>query len=272
MVEIALIQLRTPADQGAALAHAAPLIRRAAASGATLILTPEGSNILQRDRARLYEALKPVEADPFVTGARSLAAELGVWLLIGSAMVAREDGKAANRSLLVAPDGAIAAAYDKLHMFDVDLAGGERYRESAVFAPGDKAVTVQAAGLKLGLSVCYDLRFAALYRALARAGAEALTIPAAFTRPTGAAHWEILLRARAIETGCFVLAPAQGGTHEDGRATWGRSMAVSPWGEVIAAADGDEPGVICAALDPAAVARARAQVPALANERAFTGP
>jgi predicted amidohydrolase len=272
MVEIALVQLRAPADQGAALTHAAPLIRQAAASGAMLILTPEGSNLLQRDRARLFAALRPLEADPFVAGVRALAAELSVWLLIGSAMVARDDGKAANRSVLVGPDGAIAATYDKLHMFDVDLAGGERHRESAVFAPGEAAVTAEAAGLKLGLSVCYDLRFPALYRALARAGAQALTVPAAFTRPTGAAHWEILLRARAIETGAFVLAPAQGGTHQDGRATWGRSMVVSPWGEVIAAADGDEPGVVRAALDPAEVVQARAQIPALANARAFTGP
>ncbi|HEY2177189.1 MAG TPA: carbon-nitrogen hydrolase family protein [Caulobacteraceae bacterium] len=272
MVEIALIQLRTPADQAAALAHAAPLIRQAAASGAELIATPEGSNLLQRDRSKLFAALKPLEGDPFVAGARALAAELAVWLLIGSAMVAREDGRAANRSVLIGPDGALTATYDKLHMFDVDLAGGERYRESAVFAPGERAVVAEAAGLRLGLSVCYDLRFPALYRALARSGAEVLTIPAAFTRPTGAAHWEILLRARAIETGCFVLAPAQGGTHQDGRATWGRSMAVSPWGEVIAAAADDEPGVIRAAIDPAEVAAARAQVPALANERAFTGP
>lgn len=272
MTEIALIQLRTPAAQGPALSHAAPLVREAAAAGARLIVTPEGSNLLQRDRAALFEILSPLEADVFVAGFRALADELDVWLLIGSAMVRREDGKAANRSVLIDPKGAITATYDKLHMFDVDLPGGERHRESSSFEPGDRAVTAEAAGLKLGLSVCYDLRFAALYRALARAGGQALTIPAAFTRPTGAAHWEILLRARAIETGSFVLAAAQGGTHEDGRATWGRSMVVSPWGEVIAGADGDEPGVVRASIDPAEVVRARAAIPALLHAQAFAGP
>jgi predicted amidohydrolase len=157
-------------------------------------------------------------------------------------------------------------------MFDVDLPNGERYRESATFEPGDRAVVASAAGLKLGLSVCYDLRFPALYRALARAGAEVLAIPAAFTRPTGEAHWQILLRARAIETGCYVLAPAQGGTHEDGRATWGRSLVAAPWGEIIALADHDEPCALKATIDLAEVARARASIPALDNERAFANP
>lgn len=272
MLEIALVQLRTPASQAAALAHAAPLVRQAAADGAQLILTPEGTNILQRNKAQLLEALVPLEDDPCVQGLRALAAELGVWLLIGSAMVRRPDGKAANRSVLVEPSGAITATYDKLHMFDVDLPDGQRYRESAVFEPGDRAVVTEAAGLRLGLSVCYDLRFPALYRSLAKAGAEALSIPAAFTRPTGEVHWQILLRARAIETGCFVLAPAQGGTHEDGRATWGRSLVAAPWGEVIALADHDEPCVLRASLDPAEVTRARASIPALENERAFAAP
>jgi predicted amidohydrolase len=272
MVEIALIQLRTPATQGAALAHTEPLVRQASADGARLVVTPEGSNILQRDRFKLFEALAPLEEDPFVKGMRALAAELEVWLLIGSVMVRRPDGKAANRSVLIDAKGAVTATYDKLHMFDVDLPGGERYRESNAFEPGDRAAVAEAAGLKLGLSVCYDLRFPALYRALARAGAQALTIPAAFTRPTGAAHWEILLRARAIETGCYVLAPAQGGTHDDGRATWGRSTVVAPWGEVVAVADHDEPCVIRADIDPVDVTRARASIPSLEHARAFKGP
>ena len=272
MLDIALIQLRTPASQAAALAQVAPMVREAAAGGARLIATPEGTNILQRNKARLFEALTPMEDDICVQGLRRLADELDVWLLIGSAMVLRPDGKAANRSVLVSPSGEIAATYDKLHMFDVDLPNGERYRESATFEPGDRAVVASAAGLKLGLSVCYDLRFPALYRALARAGAEALTIPAAFTRPTGEVHWQILLRARAIETGCYVLAPAQGGTHEDGRATWGRSLVAAPWGEIIALADHDEPCVLRAAIDPAEVTQARASIPALANERAFANP
>jgi predicted amidohydrolase len=272
MVDVALIQLRTPATQAEALAQAEPLVRQAAAQGAQVILTPEGTNLLQRNKARLFAALTPMEDDVCVQGLRRLADELDVWLLIGSTMVLRPDGKAANRSVLVSPSGEIAATYDKLHMFDVDLPNGERYRESASFEPGDRAVVASAAGLRLGLSVCYDLRFPTLYRALARAGAEALAIPAAFTRPTGEAHWQILLRARAIETGCYVLAPAQGGTHEDGRATWGRSLVAAPWGDIIALADHDEPCVLKATIDPAEVARARASIPALDNERAFANP
>lgn len=267
-----LVQLRTPPAQAAALLHAEPLIRQAAAGGAALILTPESSNLFEGDRGRLFESLAPPEADEAVLGLRALAAELGVWLLIGSAMVRREDGKAANRSMLIDPAGAVATAYDKIHMFDVDLPTGERYRESASYEAGGQAVVARAAGATLGLSICYDLRFAALYRALARAGAEVLTVPSAFTRPTGAAHWEVLLRARAIETGSFVLAPAQGGTHEDGRATWGRSMAISPWGEILAAAQDDEPGVVLVELDLAEAEKARRAIPALGADRAFAGP
>jgi len=272
MLKVGLVQLRTPNEQAAALAQAEPLVREAAAAGASLILTPEGSNILERDKAKLFARLATPEADLAVIGLRALARELSVWLLIGSALVRRPDGKAANRSLLITPQGEVAAAYDKLHMFDVDLPTGERHRESAVYEPGERAVTAEAAGATLGLTVCYDLRFPALHRALARAGAEILTVPSAFTRPTGEKHWEILLRARAIETGAFVLAPAQGGAHADGRATWGRSMAVGPWGDVIARADHDKPAALIVELDLAEVARARAAIPALLNERAFAGP
>jgi len=268
----ALVQLRTPATHAAALAHAEPLVRRAAAEGATLIVTPEGTNILQKDRERLLPQLMLVEDDPVVNGLRAVAAELGVWLSIGSALVLREDGKAANRQLLVGPDGAIAATYDKLHMFDVDLPTGETARESATYEPGDRAVIADAAGAKLGLTICYDMRFPAVYRALALGGANVITLPAAFTRPTGEAHWEVLLRARAIETGSFVLAAAQGGFHEDGRGTWGHSTVVAPWGEVIARLDHDEPGVLVADLDLSAVDKARAAIPNLKNARAFTGP
>ncbi len=264
--------MRTPADQGAALAQAEPLVRDAAAKGATLIATPEGTNILQRKREALFEKIAPMERDPAVVGLIRLAEELGVWLLIGSALVRRPDGQCANRSILVRPDGAVAATYDKLHMFDVDLPTGEHIRESASYTPGERAVVVPAAGAQLGLTICYDLRFPKLHNALAQAGAEVLTVPSAFTRPTGQAHWEVLLRARAIETGSFVIAPAQGGTHEDGRATWGHSMAVAPWGEVIALADHDEPCALMAELDLEAVAKARASIPALRNERAFAGP
>jgi len=271
-LKIALIQLRTPASQAAAFAQAEPLVRQAAVDGAQFILTPEATNILERDRTKLFAALKPAEADPCVQGLIAMAAELKVWILIGSALVLREDGGAANRSMLVDPTGAVAATYDKIHMFDVDLPTGERARESEAYTPGVEAVVAQTPFGPLGLSICYDIRFPYLYRALAKAGAEILTVPAAFTRPTGEAHWEILLRARAIETGAFVLAPAQGGRHEDGRGTWGRSMVVGPWGEVLAQAADDEPGVISASLDLAASAKARASIPALANEREFSGP
>ncbi|THD59089.1 carbon-nitrogen hydrolase family protein [Phenylobacterium sp.] len=269
---VALIQTRTPATQAAALEHVLPMVREAAAAGATFIATPEGTNVLQKDRVTLLAMLVALEDDVVVSGLRDAAKELGAWILVGSALVKREDGKAANRSALISPDGAIVATYDKLHMFDVDLPTGETARESATYEPGDRAVTARAGQLKLGMTVCYDLRFPALYRALALAGAEVMTIPAAFTRPTGEAHWEVLMRARAIETGAFVLAPAQGGRHEDGRGTWGHSMVVAPWGEVIAQLDHDEPGVLLADLDLAAAAKARAAIPNLANARPFAEP
>jgi predicted amidohydrolase len=271
-MKVGLIQTRTPADQTAALAHVLPLVRQAAAEGATLIVTPEGSNILQKDRAKLFPALKALEEDPFVQGMRDAARELGVSILIGSALVKRPDGLCANRAVLIDPQGAVTATYDKLHMFDVDLPTGETARESATYEPGERAVTAEVDGVGLGLTICYDLRFPALYRALALAGAEVMTIPAAFTRPTGEAHWEVLMRARAIETGSYVLAAAQGGFHEDGRGTWGRSLVVEPWGQVVAKLDHDEPGVLLADLDLAAPGKARRAIPALANARAFQAP
>lgn len=271
-LRVGLIQTRTPASHAAALAHVAPLVREAAGQGASLIVTPEGTNILQKDRARLLPQLTSVADDPVVNGLRALAAELKVWILVGSALVLREDGKAANRAVLVSPEGEITATYDKLHMFDVDLPTGETARESAAYEPGDSAVTALAGEARLGLTICYDMRFPAVYRALALAGAEILTVPAAFTRPTGQAHWEILLRARAIETGSFVLAPAQGGFHEDGRGTWGHSLAVGPWGEILGQLDHDEPGVLVVDLARDAVAAARSAIPALANARAFAPP
>jgi predicted amidohydrolase len=271
-MKVALIQTRTPATQAAALAHVAPLVREAAAAGARFIATPEGTNILQKDRAQLLPQLTSLEDDVVVAGLRQAAKDTGAWVLIGSALVLREDGKAANRSVLISPEGAVTATYDKLHMFDVDLPTGESARESATYEPGDRAVTARAGDLKLGMTVCYDLRFPAVYRALALAGAEVMTIPSAFTRPTGAAHWEVLIRARAIETGSFVLAPAQGGRHEDGRGTYGHSIAVAPWGEVLAQFDHDEPGVLIADMVLGESARARAAIPALANARTFAAP
>ena len=271
-MKVALIQTRTPATQGAALAHVLPLVRQAAAAGAVFIATPEGTNVLQKDREALLPLLVSLEEDVVVRGLREAARELGVWILVGSALVKRRDGKAANRSALISPAGATTATYDKLHMFDVDLPTGETARESATYEPGDRAVTARAGDLKLGMTVCYDLRFPALYRALALAGAEVMTVPAAFTRPTGEAHWEVLMRARAIETGAFVLAPAQGGRHEDGRGTWGHSLAVAPWGEVIGKLAHDEPGVLIVDLDLAAAAKARAAIPNLVNARPFAEP
>ena len=268
----ALIQTRTPATQEAALEQVTPLIRQAAKAGAELIVTPEGSNFLQRDRAKLMDVLKPIEADPFVEGVKALAAELKVWILIGSALVARGSDKAANRAVLIDAGGAVVATYDKLHMFDVDLPNGDRYRESSLYEPGTEARLVQTPWGKLGLTICYDMRFPQLYRALAKAGAEIIAVPAAFTRPTGEAHWEVLLRARAIENGVFILAAAQGGRHEDGRGTWGHSIAIDPWGRILAEAEGDEPGVVIADLQLEDVASTRQAVPSLKNERPFTGP
>jgi predicted amidohydrolase len=269
---IALIQTRTPDNQADALAELAPLVRHAAAGGARLIATPEGSNLLQRDREKLQAVLTSPEDDAVVQGLRALARELGVEILIGSALVRRPDGLAANRAFFVRADGAVGATYDKIHMFDVDLPTGETARESQVYTPGETAVVLDAEVGRLGLTICYDVRFPGLFRALSRAGAEIIAVPAAFTRPTGEAHWEILLRARAIECGCYVIAPAQGGRHADGRGTWGHSIVVGPWGDVVATLDHDDPAVLFADIDPVAPAKARAAIPALRNERAFTGP
>ena len=272
MSRIALIQTRTPDTQAAALAELEPMVREAAAAGARLIATPEGSNLLQRDRSKLQAVLAAPEDDAVVQGLRRLARALGVEILIGSALVRRPDGQAANRAYLIRADGEIAATYDKIHMFDVDLPTGEVVRESQLYTPGETATAVDTTAGRLGLTICYDVRFPGLFRALARAGAEVIAVPAAFTRPTGEAHWEILLRARAIECGCYVIAPAQGGRHADGRGTWGRSIVVGPWGEIVAGFDHDEPGVLVADLDLDASAKARTAIPALRNERAFTGP
>jgi len=272
---IALIQTRTPTTPAAAFAHVAPLIREAAAGGAKLILTPEATNFLVQDRAARDAVLTTQDRDAAVTDLRALARELGVWLLIGSAIVKSGhagDDRAANRSLLIDDTGAVVATYDKLHVYDVDLPTGERWRESAAIRPGDGAVVADTPWGKLGLTICYDIRFPHLYRTLAKAGAGMISVPAAFTVPTGEAHWETLLRARAIETGCWILAPAQAGLHEDGRRTWGRSTVVGPWGEVVAKLDHDEPGVLFALLDFNAVTRARNAVPQLTHDRAFAEP
>ena len=271
-MQIALIQTRTPATHDAALAHVTPPIREAAAGGARFVATPECVNVVQRDRSKLLPALKLLHEDPVVLGLQALARELRVELLLGSVLVRREDGGAANRAVLLGSDGAINATYDKIHMFDVDLPTGESARESKAYTPGDRAVVARTALGLMGLTICYDMRFAHLYRALAQAGAQVITAPSCFTRPTGEAHWEVLLRARAIETGSFVLAPAQGGFHEDGRGTWGRSIVIAPWGQVVARFDHDEPGVLFARLDLSEVQKARDAIPALRNDRLFAPP
>jgi predicted amidohydrolase len=274
-VRAGLIQLCSGDEPQENLRATEAMVREAAAGGATLILTPECTNLMTGSRTRREAALAREEADPTLARLRAVAAELGVWLVIGSLGLKTGEARLANRSFAIAPDGGIAARYDKIHMFDVELGDGESYRESAAFLPGDRAVTVQAGAVRLGLTICYDLRFPHLHRVLAQAGAEVLAVPSAFTAPTGQAHWHVLLRARAIETGCFVLAPAQSGEHPvregPGRRTFGHSLAVGPWGEVLADA-GEEVGVTLVDLELAEVARARERVPSLEHDRAYLRP
>ena len=264
----AAVQMRTGISVTANVAAAEQLIRDAAAAGASYVLTPEMTTILDRDRARLLAAIAPQESDPSLVRFRELARELGIHLHIGSMAIKLSEDGVANRGFVIAPDGEIQASYDKIHMYDVDLPGGESYRESRLYRAGNKAVVTDLPAARLGMSVCYDVRFPYLYRALARAGAEMMAVPAAFTRTTGEVHWHVLLRARAIETGSWVIAAAQGGHHDDGRDTYGHSLVVDPWGKVVAEA-GSEPGFILAEIDPAESATARGRIPALTNERAF---
>jgi len=271
-LDIALVQMRSGIDPEANIKDAIRLIRDAAATGAQLVATPETTHLVQKNAAEAFKVLHAPETEPALPAFSALARELGITLLIGSLAVRTPDGRAANRSFLFGPDGALLATYDKAHMFDVGLGKGENYRESDNYAPGDRLVVADTAGARLGLSICYDVRFAYLYRRLAKAGAQILTVPAAFTRPTGRAHWEVLLRARAIETGSYVIAPAQSGLHEDGRKTWGHSMIIGPWGEVVAVRKDAEPGVLSARIDLDKVAEARRRIPALEHDRDLTGP
>jgi predicted amidohydrolase len=246
------------------------LVREAAGRGAAYVQTAENTNIIEHDSERLFAALTEEARDPTLARLRAVAAELGIWLHIGSLAIRVAETKAANRAFVIAPDGSIAARYDKIHLFDVDLANGEQYRESAKIRPGAEAVTVDLPWGRLGLAICYDLRFPHLFRALAQdGGAEILTVPAAFTRPTGEAHWHVLLRARAIENGAWLFAAAQGGTHETGRQTYGHSLIVDPWGRVVAEA-GTEPCVLVADIDMAEVAAVRGRIPALRHDRDFS--
>ncbi|HYJ58755.1 MAG TPA: carbon-nitrogen hydrolase family protein [Methyloceanibacter sp.] len=264
----ALVQLRSGRTVAPNLEMAEALIRRAAQGGAVYVQTPENTALMELKPELTIQAAQSEDACVALKRLQALAAELGIYLHVGSLGIKLDGTRVANRSYLIGPEGEIAARYDKLHMFDVDLAGGESHRESAHCRPGSKAVLADLPFGRLGLSICYDLRFPQLYRALATAGAEFIAVPAAFTRQTGQAHWHVLLRARAIETGAFVLAATQGGLHENGRATFGHSLIVSPWGEILAEA-GEEPGVIFADLDLAASAEARARIPALNHGRDF---
>jgi deaminated glutathione amidase len=265
---VGLVQMRSGRTPAQNVDAATKLIKEAKTGGADYVLTPEMTNILERKREDLFAALAPEEKDRSLAAFRDLARRLGIWVHVGSLAIEVLPQKAVNRSFLIDPKGEIAARYDKIHMFDVDLAGGESYRESGSYRPGELAVAVDIPWGRVGLTICYDLRFPALYRALAEAGASFITIPSAFTQQTGEAHWHVLTRARAIETGSFVFAAAQGGRHEDGRDTFGHSIAVDPWGRVLAEG-GTEPGVILADVDPSQVAIVRARIPSLQHGRRF---
>lgn len=267
-MKIALLQMNAgfdPAENAAVLTDA---VRYAGQEGAEMVFTPEMSNMLDRNRARAAQNIRHEAEDIVLAAVRSAACEAGIWVHLGSLAVRGEgeDAKWRNRAFVIAPDGTIAARYDKIHLFDVDLASGESWRESSVYRGGEQAVAVQVPQAMLGLSICYDIRFPAIYAALSRAGADIVAVPAAFTVPTGAAHWHILLRARAIESACFVVAAAQTGAHADGRSTYGHSLVVDPWGEVLLDM-GDAPGLGFVHLPLERIADVRARVPVIANRR-----
>ena len=266
--KVGLVQMRSGVDPQINLATALAAIDEAAGAGAAYVLTPEMTNIMEIKRDKLFASIADEERDPTLAALREAARKLSIYIHIGSLAVKASPDKAANRSFLIDRRGDVVARYDKIHMFDVDLADGESYRESRNYRAGELAVVADLPWGRLGVTVCYDLRFPALYRALAEASASFFAIPAAFTKQTGEAHWHVLMRARAIENGCFVFAAAQGGKHENGRETFGHSLVVDPWGQIIAEA-GTEPGVIVAEVDPALVAAARSRIPSLLNGRRF---
>lgn len=267
-MKIALAQLTSGIDPVANAETVVAAVAEAARAGAEMLFTPEMSGLLDRDRVRAAQVLRDEADDVVLAAVRIAAAEHRIWVHIGSLAVLGEGGRLANRAFVIDDHGEIRARYDKLHLFDVDLPTGESWRESASYAPGENAVVVQTPVGALGLSICYDVRFADLYRALSNAGATVLAVPAAFTRPTGAAHWHILLRARAIEAGAYVIAAAQTGVHADGRATYGHSLVIDPWGEVILDM-GEAAGLGFAEIDQARVADVRARIPVLAHRRAI---
>ncbi|GAA0633585.1 carbon-nitrogen hydrolase family protein [Sphingomonas ursincola] len=267
-MKIAVLQMTAgidPADNARTLVQA---VRDAKAGGAEMLFTPEMSNLIDRNRARAADTIRSEGEDPVLAEVRTAAAEHGLWVHLGSLAVRGDapDAKWRNRAFVIAPDGSIAARYDKIHLFDVDLASGESWRESAVYEGGEQAVAVRLPEAVLGLSICYDIRFSAVFSALSRAGADIIAVPAAFTVPTGQAHWHVLLRARAIENACFVVAAAQTGDHADGRSTYGHSLVIDPWGEILLDM-GEAPGLAFAELDLARIADVRSRVPVIANRR-----
>ena len=265
---VGLVQMNSGPEIEPNIESASAFIREAAGGGAKLIVTPENTTMIETVREKQMARAYPEEKHPGVSAFSELARELGVWLSIGSMTIGLGGDKAANRSFLFGPDGGIAARYDKIHMFDVEVPDGQTYRESATFRPGEEAVLADLPWGRLGITICYDIRFPYLYRALAKAGASFITTSAAFTEMTGKAHWHVLQRARAIETGCFIFAAAQTGEHTNKRRTYGHSLVVAPWGEVLADG-GTETGVVLAEIDPALVAKARSTVPSLENDRPF---
>jgi predicted amidohydrolase len=266
----AMVQMRTGLLPPANLEQGTKLIREAAAQGADYVLTPEVSNMIQANRQAMFENLAAEEDDLSLKAYRALAVELKIHLHIGSLALRVSPERAVNRSFLIAPDGTVIASYDKIHMFDIDLPGGESYRESANYQPGETAVIADLPWGRIGLTICYDVRFPALYRALAESGASFLTVPSAFTVRTGEAHWHTLLRARAIENGCFVFAAAQAGTHESKRQSYGHSLIIDPWGTILAEGSATETGVFLARIDPSKVETARKTVPSLQHGRRFS--
>ena len=268
-MRIAVLQMTAGIDPAANAATLAAAVGEAVAGGAAMLFTPEMSGLLDRDRARAERHVVPEADNPVLAAVREAAQRAGVWVGLGSLAVRRADGRWANRSLLIDDNGAIAARYDKIHMFDVDLATGETWRESNAYAPGETVVTAQTPAGRLGLAVCYDIRFPALFEALGRAACDLIAIPAAFTVPTGTAHWHLLQRARAVEASAYVVAAAQVGHHADGRVTYGHSLVVDPWGEVVLDLGGTDAGLGFAEIDPARIADVRAAVPSLANRRAI---
>ncbi|MEX0346669.1 MAG: carbon-nitrogen hydrolase family protein [Rhizobiaceae bacterium] len=266
---VAVVQMRSGADPQRNIEVMRELVRDAAGRGATYVQTPEMTGAVQRDKKALAAVLKPEERDEVAAAASGLAAELGVYLHLGSTAVKPDGDRLANRAFLFAPDGREVARYDKIHMFDVDLDNGESWRESAVYRPGTRTVVAELPIATVGLSICYDVRFPRVFQAQAGAGANVLTAPAAFTRQTGEAHWHVLQRSRAIECGSWMISAAQGGLHEDGRETYGHSVIIDPWGSVVAEIDHDEPGVAIAEIDVARSAEARQKIPNLKNGRDF---